>query len=150
MLAHRRFEAHRGLNLTRIRLNEQAHANPCITELSNNRCQFIVQARGIQPAFSCTLGPALWHDARCMRFVFERNRQHFLRGRHLKIDGQLRARHECIQIGIANMPPVLSQMDSNAIAARLLYNLNRAPRVGMVTAPGISDRRHMVNIDPKA
>ena len=148
-LNHGRPQPNCRINLAGVRLNEQADADACICQPGDNRGQLVVEPRCIQPALCRAFGPAFGHDAGRMRLMTPGNVQHLIGSGHLQVHGKPRLAHERVEICISNMATVFAQMDGNAIAARLLNNLDRAERVRMVAAACVANGRNMINIDAK-
>ena len=62
--------------------DEQADANARRLQPRHDRRQTVVLAGGIEPAFGGAFGTAFGNDARGVRAVAQRNRQHLVGGRH--------------------------------------------------------------------
>jgi hypothetical protein len=82
-----------------------------------------------------------------MRFVAQCYFQHLFCRRHFKIYWQAYHRHDPGEIFVANMSPILTQMDRDAIPTSRLHNFYRAHGIWMIPAARITDRRNMVDID---
>ena len=137
----------RRFDLARVGLDEQADANIGLTQCRHNRCQVVMLACRIQPTLGRALLTPLGHDARSMRFMSQRDFQHFLGSCHLEVQRQRGSRHDSLDIGVADMPPVLTQMRGNSVAADRRHNLRRTHRIGMLTTPRIADGRDMIDVD---
>ena len=82
-----------------------------------------------------------------MRFVAQRDFQHFLGSCHLEVQRQRGGGHDSLDIGVADMPPVLTQMRGNSVAADRRHNLRRTHRIGMLTTARIADGCNMIDVD---
>lgn len=106
-----------------------------------------MHASGIQPALGGALLALFGNDARSVWTVAQRDLEHFLGRGHLQIDRQGRPRHDRVEIAVADVPPVLAQVDGNAIAARRLDNPYRAHRIGVIPAARVADGGDVVDVD---
>ena len=145
-LHHRRTQTNGGVNLSRIRLDEQADADASVFEARYDGVEVIMPARRVQPAFGGPLFALFRDDAGRVRFVPQRDFQHFLGRGHFQIQRQIGCRHDPRNIRIANMPPVFAQMRGDAVCAARRHHFRRPHRIRMLPAARIADRRHMVDI----
>ena len=143
-------EPHRGINLPGIGFDEQAHPDARIGQARYNRGQLVVQSGSVEPAFGGAFLAPLGHDARGVRFVPQCNFQHFLGRRHFKVERQAGRSLDAGKVAVADMPPVFTQVRSDAVSANMRDNLCCAHRIGMIPAARVPDRRDMVDIDAEA
>jgi hypothetical protein len=99
----------------------------------------IMPARCIQPALGRPFLAPFGDDAGGVRPVAKRDCQHLLRRRHFEIYRQGGAPHDDAQILIADMPPILAEVDGDPVATRRLDNRRRPRRIRMVTATRIAN-----------
>ena len=88
-LDHRRTQRRRRIELALIGFDEQRHANVGLTQQAHHRREAIVLARRIDAAFGRPLFALLGNDARRMRTMLERDRQHLVGRRHFEIERQV-------------------------------------------------------------
>ena len=105
---------------------------------------------GIQPTLGRPFLAPFGHDAGGVRFVAQRNGEHFFSRCHFQIYWQLRLGHDRVQVAVADMATVFTQMHGNAITARCLNHTNGAHRIGVPTAACIADGGYMVNVDAES
>jgi hypothetical protein len=74
---------------------------------------------------------------------------HLVGGRHFEIELDLRQIAQPFDVGILDVPPVLAQVDGDAIGTAEVRFDRRPDRIRLVGAARLADRRHMVNIDAK-
>src|SRR5690606_510940 len=77
-----------GIELLRIRLDEERYADAGLSELEDEALQVVVPAAGVEAALRRALLAALRHDAGGMRAVAQRDRQHLLGRRHFEVERQ--------------------------------------------------------------
>ena len=106
--------------------------------------------RGVEPALGRALLALFGDDARGVRAVAQRDRDHLVGRRHLQVQRQVGRRLDACQIVVADMAPVLAQMRGDAVAADRRDDLGRAHRIGMLAAARVTDRRDMVDVDAEA
>lgn len=103
--------------------------------------------RDVQPTFRGPFLALFRHDATGVRLVAQGDVQHLLGRRHFQVQRQFDLGHETVDIGVGDMAPVLAQMGGDTVGPAFRRLARRAHRVGMGTAAGVPDRRHMVDID---
>jgi hypothetical protein len=81
-----------------------------------------------------------------MWLVAQRNRQHLLRRSHLQIERQVDLAAQPIYVVVRDMPAILAQMGGDAIDTGVGSQPCSMNRVGMPSATGVPDRRHMVDV----
>ena len=143
------FQQPRGFYLPFVRIDEQRHADAGVAEARYDGFEALPLARGIQPTFGRNLLPAFRNEAHGMRPNRQGNRHHVVCGSHFEIDwrgnGPLQARN----VLIANVAPVLAQMQGYAIGARAERQPRRPDRIGMRSTPRVADRRNMIDVYSK-
>ena len=80
----------------------------------------------------------------------QRDCQHLLGRRHFEIERQAGRGLDARQILVANMAPILAQVSGDSVAAASRDDLCGAHRIGMIAAARITDRRDVIDVDPKA
>jgi hypothetical protein len=71
-------------------------------------------------------------------------------GGHLKIERLLNPRLETCDVIVTDMAAVFAQMCRNAVGTCGDGDLGGTQRVGVTAAAGVTDRRHVVDIDAQA
>jgi hypothetical protein len=108
------------------------------------------RARGVQPALGRPLLAPFRHNARGVRPVAKRDRQHLTGRRHLQVERQRDLRSEARNILVADVPPVLAKMCGNPVGARFRRQQRSAHRVRVIAAARIPDSGNVVDIDAEA
>ena len=80
---HGRAQLDRGVDLRSVGLDEQADADARVAQLRDDGPQRLQLPRRVQSALGRALLALFGHDAGSVRFVAQRDLQHFLRRRHL-------------------------------------------------------------------
>ncbi len=143
-------EADRRLDLARIGLDEQAHADIGGAQFAHHRRESVVHAGRIEPAFGGQLLAPFGHDAGGVRPVAERDGEHLVGRGHFQVERDGEAVREAGDIVVADMAPVLAQVRGNAVGARLGRDQCRADRIGIADAARVPHGRDMVDIDAEA
>jgi len=146
---HRRAQCGGCLNLGRVWIDEQGHANAGITQALDDWAQFGGQPGGVDAALGGDLGPPFGNDTGGVRLDPAGDRRHFGGCGHLEIHRQGDGIAQPRDIVVANMPAVLAQMHGNAVSAGLRRDGGSHQRIGMAAAPGIPQRCDMIDIDPQ-
>ena len=103
-------------------------------------------AGDIETTLRRALLPFSRHQADGMRPVTQRDRDHFRRSGHFKIERDSEFFHQAIDIRVGDMPTVLAQMRGDTIGAGRRGKQRRAHRVGVYPSARISYRRDMIDI----
>jgi hypothetical protein len=85
-------------------------------------------------------------EAAGMRAVTKGDGEHLVGRGHLQVERQMRFGREAVDIGIADVAAVFTQMRRDAVGACLGSDACGTDRIGMRPAPGVTDRRDVVDI----
>ncbi len=138
------------LDLHRVRLDEQADANPGFAQPGDHGFQMIMLARRVEPALGGALLAPLGDKADGMGTMAKGDPQHFLRCRHLHVEGQGNGADEVADILVDDMAAVLAKMRGDAVRPGVLRDQRRANRIGIGASARIANGRHMIDVDAKA
>jgi hypothetical protein len=81
--------------------------------------------------------------------MLQRDREHLLGARHLKIERPATLAQHCAQddrYRARDMAAILAQMRGDAVSARFKRNHSRARRIRIATAACVSDRRDVIDV----
>ena len=147
---HGRAEPDCRVDLARIGFDEQRHADVRGAQFGHQRGQLIIVSCCVEPAFGRALLALFGDDARGVRAVAQRDRQHLGGRRHFEIerDRQLGAKSGDVVVG--DVPPIFAKVRGDAVCARFSRQQSRAHRIGVTRLTRIPHRRDMVDIDPQA
>ena len=82
-----------------------------------------------------------------MRFHAQRNRQHFIGGRHFEIKRLGNLGFEPFHIGIANMATIFAQMRGDAVRAGFDRDKRRTHGIGQRTTACIAHGGDVIDVD---
>jgi hypothetical protein len=85
-----------------------------------------------------------------MGFRSDGDIQHFVCHRHFKVHPGLQNAAHGAQVPVLDMPPVLPQMESDAVGAGLFGHQGRVNRIRVTGAPCLTDGGYMVYVDAEA
>ena len=149
-LDHRRADFRRGLDLLRIRGDEQRDADAGGLQFGDDRHEMIVLAHHVEAALGGHLLAPLRHDAGRVRPRLERDVDHLARRRHFEIQrlGELRLQPR--DVVVADVAAVLAQMRRDAVGAGLDGQQRRLHGIGMPAAARVADGRDVIDVDAEA
>ena len=139
-----------GVDLRGFGGNEQGHPNSASGEFSHQRLEPGYLPGGVKPPFGRAFRAPLRYQTGRMRPGFERDPQHLIRCRHFQIERRGDLGLQSCDILVADMTTILAQVRRNATGTGRYRQVRGAYRVRVVPAAGISQRRHMVNIDAQS
>ena len=146
-LDDRRAEADRRIDLRRIGLDEQRDAHPRLAQLRDDGRQALELPRRVDPALGRAFLALFGDDARRVRAVLQRDREHFVGRRHLQIERHGQAGREPRDIVVGDVPAILTQMRGDAVRPRLDRQQRRPHRVGIPRPARIAHRRDVIDVD---
>ena len=103
----------------------------------------------IEPAFGGHLFAFLWNERDLVGLHAAGDRNHLGGNRSLEIELHLHGLPQDLKIAILNMPPVLSQMDRDAIGATELGHRRPPNRIRLDGLSSLPDGGDMVDVHTK-
>ena len=113
------------------------------------RREMLAMPGGVQPALGGDLLASLRHQADSMRLKLQRDRRHLLGRRHFEVDRRGDRPLQPGDVVVADVAPVLAQVDGDAVAAGLQRQHGGPHSIGMRPAARVSDGCDVIDIDPE-
>ena len=148
-LDDRRAEADRRIDLRGIGLDEQRDAHPRLAQLRDDGRQALELPGGVDPALGRPLLALLGHDARRVRTVLQRDREHLVGRGHLQVERHGQAGRQPRDIVVGDVAAILAQMRGDAVRPRLDRQQRRPHRIGIPRPARVAHRRDVIDIHPK-
>ena len=106
----RRAKPESRIKLTLACFDKQRNANTGIGQPANNRRELVVKSCRIKPALCCAFFALFRHDAGGVRFVAQRDLQHFLSRGHFQIERQIGCGLDTGKVLIADMATIFAKV----------------------------------------
>ena len=129
-----------------VGVDEQGHADPCVAQAARVMRDMGPLSGHVEAAFGCNLGALFGHQAGRVRSMAQRNLQHLRRGRYLEVERQLDLFRQAFDILVRDVAAVFAQMRRNSVGPRLGGQPGRAHGIGMHTAAGVANGRHVIDV----
>jgi hypothetical protein len=140
----------RGFDLSQIRFDEETDGNAAIMEHGHDLLDAIFVAGHVQAAFGREFLTLFRDERDHVRFDGQGNFGHGLIGSHLQIEFGANEFTQEAKIPVLNMPPILSEVDNNAVSTGQFHQHGSGQRVWINTTTGLPQRGHMVDVHPKS
>ncbi len=100
----------------------------------------------VESAFRGDLLARFRHQAAILRLHLPSDTDHLLRHRHFQIHPGLQELAHEGHVTILNVPPILAQVQSDAVRAALFGEQRGVHRIRVMNPPGLAQRRHMIDV----
>ena len=104
---------------------------------------------GVEPALGGPLLALLGDDARGMRTVAQRDRQHLVGRRHLQVERDRQRRRQPRDVVVGDVAAVLAQVRGDAVGARFGREQRGADRIGIAGAARVADGGDVIDVDAR-
>jgi hypothetical protein len=132
-----------------VGIDEERGADPGASQGRDGAREFGNATRDIQAAFRGDFGSLFWYDRHLMGAVTECDGQHFIGAGHFEVERGRDGADQCVEVGVADVAAIFSQVHGDAVAAGVLTPAGRHNRIGMLAAAGIPERGDVVDVDEK-
>jgi hypothetical protein len=143
----RRAGALRSLDLRRIRIDEQRDPDARGAQRRHGIADpRPFEASHIQAALGGDFLARFRHQAAILRQHLLRDADHLLGHRHFQIHAGLQRLAHDRDVPILDVPPILAQVQGDAVRARLLRQQRRIQGIGIAPAARLAQGRHVIDI----
>jgi len=137
----------RRLDLAKIRIDEQTDHNATAAQRIDGGGQFPFLAGRVQPALSGQFLAFLRNEADFVRPNIQRNRHDVRMVGHLQVEARVQHPPQQVYVGILDMPPILAQVDGNALRTTALAGDGRFREAGVARTARLPQSGDVIDID---
>ena len=138
---------HRRGELRGIGIDEEPHLDTRVRQRRDGRLNASELARDVESALGGELLAALRHEAGVGGADPPCERDHRLGRGHLEVQLHAEAAAEHLHVALLDVAPVLAQVDRDTVGPGRLGDQRRLHRIRVVDAPGLPERRDVVDVD---
>jgi hypothetical protein len=109
-----------------------------------------VPAHNVQSTFGRKFFAPFGHEADGVRLQLASEAHHLICRSHFEVQWQLDFGHQALYIIVHDVTPILSQVDGKTVRAGCRDQSSDDNRIGMLTAPCISNGGHVINVHAKS
>jgi hypothetical protein len=146
-LADRRADALGRFDLLELGIDEDRDHDARVGQPLHHAEEPLLLGDDVQPALGGDLVPALGHQHRHLRLDARGERHHLVGSGHLEVQADVGELAQAPHILVLDVAAVLAQVHGDAVGAAQMRLHRRPDGVGLVRAPRLAHRSHMVDID---